>query len=351
MVPAVEQIDGAWLTEVLQGAGVARGAHITGFTTQSIGTGQVGDNVRFTLEWSDPADRPQTIVVKLPSANELSRATAAATMTYVREVGFYRDVKPHVSINTPTPYYVDEDRAANSFVLVMNDLAPAEQGDQIIGCSLAEARYAIEQAAALHASTWGKTDQYLPLDWVDDPAPERVLERVAMLGVLWTGFRDRYMHRMTEAELAWGEWLMPRLPAMASSYRGERCLTHNDFRLDNMLFTDDGVTVVDWQTVGIGYGPTDVAYFVGAGLLPQGRRGHEVALVEHYISALRTHGVDVVEADIWHNYKLGTASGYLMAVFASQLVGQTERGDDMFMAMASRHADQMECMGLRDLID
>ena len=47
---------------------------------------------------------------------------------------------------------------------------------------------------------------------------------------------------------------------------------------------------------------------------------------------------------------LGTAGGYLMAVLASQVVERTERGDDMFVAMATRHAGQIADNGLVDLI-
>jgi hypothetical protein len=40
-------------------------------------------------------------------------------------------------------------------------------------------------------------------------------------------------------------------------------------------------------------------------------------------------------------YDPGAATpGYVMAVIASVLVGRTERGDAMFMAMANRHAAQ-----------
>ena len=43
--------------------------------------------------------------------------------------------------------------------------------------------------------------------------------------------------------------------------------------------------------------------------------------------------------------------GYLMAVIASQIVEQTERGDEMFIAMASRHATQMADLDVADLLD
>ena len=65
---------------------------------------------------------------------------------------------------------------------------------------------------------------------------------------------------------------------------------HNDFRLDNLLFAaGEGpapVTVVDWQTIGIGHGPVDVAYFVGAGVWPAPSADDERALVARYVARL-----------------------------------------------------------------
>ena len=47
-------------------------------------------------------------------------------------------------------------------------------------------------------------------------------------------------------------------------------LMHGDYRLDNMLFDPDRtrITVVDWQTVGIGLPGRDLAYFTGTSLEP-----------------------------------------------------------------------------------
>jgi hypothetical protein len=110
------------------------------------------------------------------------------------------------------------------------------------------------------------------------------------------------------------------------------------------------VTVVDWQTTTIGIGPADVAYFVGAGLVPATRAEHERALVGRYAAGLRAAGVDVTDDAVWTAYVLGSAGGYLMAVIASQIVEQTDRGDDMFVTMATRHASQIADCGLLDLL-
>ena len=72
--------------------------------------------------------------------------------------------------------------------------------------------------------------------------------------------------------------------------------------------------------------------------------------MDAYVGRLAVHGVRLDRDAAWTGYRLGSASGYLMAVIASQLVVQTERGDAMFVAMASRHADQMRHLDLPAMI-
>ena len=53
----------------------------------------------------------------------------------------------------------------------------------------------------------------------------------------------------------------------------------------------------------------------------------------------------------WHDYRRGTWAGLIMAVAASMLVERTDRGDQMFLTMADRHArhaldlDAVELLG------
>jgi hypothetical protein len=82
----------------------------------------------------------------------------------------------------------------------------------------------------------------------------------------------------------------------------------------------------------------DVAYFIGAGLLPDDRRLHEETLVRRYMERLRSYGVtDYGWNAAWLDYRLGILQGVFTAIFASVVTGRTERGDKMFMTMARRH--------------
>ena len=126
--PDQHEVTPSWLAVALGFPGVD-----VEVSEQMIGTGQVGENVRYTLTWPAGVDGPKSVVGKFPSLDPASRETAAATDAYVKEIGFYRDLQHTVSIPTPAVYSLDEDLAANRFLLLMEDIVPATQGDQLVG--------------------------------------------------------------------------------------------------------------------------------------------------------------------------------------------------------------------------
>jgi len=353
-------VDPDWLTAVLHHAGIAVGSTIESYTSRSIGTGQVGENVRYSLAWdrSGPGV-PTSVVVKFPSSSEISRATAVQVDTYRKEVGFYRDLRSEVTIRTPTIHHIGWDPATHDFVLVMEDLADSVQGDQLAGCTPEQAAVVVDEAVGLHAPTWGRADELPALDWLDRPDPERVERMAALFGFTLPGFIDRYADRLGAEAVEITRTVVERYQSLvdATMAWGDAagwCVVHGDYRLDNLLFavTTDAppVAVVDWQTATAGIGPSDIAYFLGAGLLVDDRRSHERSLVDRYAAGLRAAGVAIDDEAVWNGYVLGTPNGLLMAVIASQIVERTDRGDDMFVAMAGRHAVQIADCGLLDRI-
>lgn len=344
-----------WLDAVLAEGELTTDEKIVSVHAESIGTGQVGENVRFRLGWDKP--RPNqlaSVVGKFPSPDPTSRAAAAATMTYRREVGFYRDLRAKVGVRTPEIYYIGEDLEANDFTLIMEDVSPAQVGDQLKGCDSELALQVLNGAADLHASTWDSQTELEKLSWIGPKTPEILERTVDIYNATFAGFSQRYSNQLSESEIETGRRLGSNLEAVLTGHEVPRCLVHGDFRLDNMLFGDGDASsllvVVDWQTATSGYGAADVAYFVGAGLLREDRRQNEKALFDHYLARLRGHGVVVEADDLWRSYVLGSASGYVMAVIASQIVGQTQRGDEMFVAMASRHSAQMNDLDLPSMV-
>ena len=226
----------------------------------------------------------------------------------------------------------------------------------VVTCPHAE--LVIDQAVGLHAPTWGRTEHYADFEWLHRPDAERAANLAGMYALFIPGFVDRYQGRLSDDDLALGETLVERYPRLFESTIGWAdahhgfCVVHADYRLDNILFgsppASPAVTVVDWQTVTIGIGPSDVAYFCGAGMLPDVRALRERGLVDRYAAAIRASGIDLSDEAAWDGYVLGSAGGYLMAVLASQIVERTDRGDEMFAVMAQRHAAQVRHVGLLD---
>ena len=129
-------------------------------------------------------------------------------------------------------------------------------------------------------------------------------------------------------------------------------MTHGDYRLDNMLFGGPyPLAIVDWQTPGLGAGAADVAYFMGTGMVPEQRRIHERELVNGYHELLLSYGVTGYDAaQCWDDYRYFAFGGLIMAVIASMIVGQSERGDLMFMAMATRSAQMALDLGADEFL-
>lgn len=352
LVTSPEQVTPEWLTEVLRSAGALDTGRVASVDAASVGTGQVGDSFRFTLRYDDE-DGPPTLVGKFPAVDATSRQAAATTRTYEVETRFYQQLRDRVDITTPTPYVALLDVDANDFVLLMNDLAPALQGDQMAGCDATAAALAMREIARLHAPVWDDTT-LSDLEWLDRSTDEGRAFYVQLMTTLYPSFLDRYGDRVDTAVVDAGNRLVERLDEYLAQRPGPRTAAHGDFRLDNMLFTPDGssVTTVDWQTVALAPGVTDVSYFLGTSLEPELRAGCEHDLVREYHDNLRAGGVvDYPFEQAWADYRRYAFSGFLMAVLASMIVGQTDRGDEMFMAMANRSgrmAVELDTLALLD---
>lgn len=346
-----EDVSAAWLGAVLADAGVAHGT-LVGVVPTRIGAGKVGDNVRFTLAWDREGAGPATVVGKFPSPDPMSRAAGVGLGNYEREVRFYRELAGGLPIRIPRCLMAELDDDTGAFVLVMGDLAPAEAGDQLTGCSPDEAAAAAAELAGLHAAHWGDTGLARHAAWL---GPRLVGAGESVAGaykVLLGGFLERYGDRLDATTVAVAEGFATVVDQWAQPTGGPDTLTHNDYRLDNLMFGHDPDTgaataaVVDWQTVGTGPGVADLSYLLGSGLLPDERRTSERDLLADYGGRLRAAGVAVDDDTLWDGYLRTSPAGLLMAVLASSVVGADDRGDEMFMTMARRHAAQIDDHGV-----
>ena len=344
-VLTLEEMTSEWLTVRLQQHGYPVTVHSVAATP--IGTGQVGATYRLTLNYAgDAQGAPPTLVAKLPSNDPLSRATGKTHMTYIRESRFYQLFAGQRPMAVPDHLYIGFDEDSHDFTLLMHDLPRHVQGNQLAVPTREEAEQAMDAAASIHAAWWG--DPMLDtLDWLNGtkavPPP---LDGEALYALFWPGFCERYGDRVTPAMRTVGDAYLGNIKRWTDARSGPRCLTHNDYRPDNMLYGPPGdakpIVIVDWQTVGVGEGAGDIAYYLGTALDPATRREAEGPLLTRYQAALGRYGVPTADlAGQWDSYRASAFSGMMMGVTASMVVQQTDRGDAMFLTMAERSAQMV----------
>jgi hypothetical protein len=328
-----------WLTPTWLGG--VLGAEVRDIAERRIGDGLVGMNLRLTPTYTGPTEAPATVVVKLPSPDPTSRATGIALRNYEREVKFYQHVAGTLDVRVPHCHHADWDAATGDFVLVLEDMAPAEQGDQLAGCSIEQARTAVVELARMHGPRWGDPtlDDH---EWLTRRTGEQDVAMLAgMYQMMLPGFMATYTTYLDDEQRSVVEGFASRLTAWVDGRQGAPTVTHGDYRLDNLLFASPAggapIAVVDWQSPGHGPCIADLSYFMGAGLLPDQRRVVERELVDAYGESLAAYGVDVDSAWLWHEYCRDTFAGVVMSVIASQVVGSSERSEALFAAMATRH--------------
>ncbi|MGP0101959.1 MAG: phosphotransferase [Solirubrobacteraceae bacterium] len=330
-----EELTSAWLAEAL-GTGP-----IDGFTVEPIGTGQMSESRRVRIDYAPGPDAgPATVVLKTASADENSRSVGVGLGVYDREVRFYRELAPRVGGPLPQCHAAVID-PEGWFTLLLEDVAPAVQGDQIAGCTVEQARLATHELAKLHAPLFGDP-QLGATPWLNQ---EMVLGQALMAQLLPT-FLERYGDRVALEHQGVCRRFVESLDGWVADRRPPLGLVHGDYRLDNMLFGAGDAprrfAVVDWQTVGWGPVMTDLSYFLGGSLAVEDRRAHEHALVREYYDALHAHGVRGFDWDhCWAGYRRQSFLGILMTVGPAVLVERTDRGDEMFLVSLSRYAQQI----------
>lgn len=297
----------------------------------------MSESRRLQLTFTESCDLPTSMIAKFPSVDEKSRQTGRLTRCYEVEASFYRDLHEALDVSAPRCFHVERDEESDDFLLLLEDFAPCRQGDQIAGCTPDEARACVDELVKLHGPLWNSAF-LTSLGWLNRSESRDRSQSQTLMHTLFPGFIERYHDWLTPEARLIGEQFVADSGSYFRRTLPHRTVVHGDFRLDNLLFRDGGVGVVDFQTVTHACGAQDLAYFVGAGLTTQVRRDHEHELVHHWVDGLRGYNVSIDFDDAWLEYRRFTFAGYVMAVIASMIVKQTDRGDDMFVAMANRHA-------------
>jgi hypothetical protein len=320
-----------WMSESL-------GVELSRIDVQQIGAGHgfMGQLARVKLSSADPRC-PSSVIVKLPTDDPGGRFIGEMVRVWEREHCFYRDVAAQLNIRVPRALV----NIADPPCLVLEDLSPAAVGDHVAGATLDQAERAIDVLARLHAA-WFEHPLLPTLQWMpglDDPS---ILTIGPTFELGWPLFLERYGAELPPRTLRWCEQFVEQIPTWIAGHFGDPVtLTHGDFRLDNLFFSDDGsIAVIDWQMSMRAPGQTDLVYFCANNLTVEARREYEVALIRRYVDGLHAAGVprDAVTFE-------GVMTGYLEGlVFYAMSFGASllsidpanERGAALFDVLVHR---------------
>jgi hypothetical protein len=358
-IPAGQsELTPGWMTQVLRQAGAIEAGSVAEVCVEPAGQGQVADCFRCRLYFDRVEPRaPGSVIVKLPARDPTSRESGVAHALYEREVRFYQQLAGVVGIITPRCRYAEIDAGSGMFALVLDDLAPAREADQLSGLGPDDASTALGQLAGLHAALWGDPRDF-GLGWLQDLRQRYSASYPQVLPPLFDAFAERYGDQLDPDHLAIITAFRPHIGRFSSEQSGPLTVLHGDYRTDNMLFDAAGGTiplaVVDWQTMVTGHAMADVAFLLGASLDPVDRRLHESALVGDYYQALTARAGNRWSTGYswehcWKDYRRYAYQCLAFLVPATMLVEQTARGDEMFLTMIRRgctHITDLESAAL-----
>ena len=272
-----EALTSAWLTEAL-------GFNIANFRVELFGEGAgiIGQVTRVHLE---SARGNTTIIAKFASPSPENRAVAATYGMYEREVAFYQNVATDIDIRVPECYFSEMDVDTQTFVILMEDMQDMRIGDQVKGCSQAEAEVVVKSLARFHASTWNSD-----LDLVSHNNPAQRDGMMAGFGVGWPVVSEQFSEFIPENGDQLGQAIPAAVPRLLEEMcQAPTCISHADVRLDNIFFSDNEIVLVDWQSVCTSAPEQDLAYFVTQSLPADIRRNTDWITLYH--QELVTQGI------------------------------------------------------------
>jgi hypothetical protein len=329
------------------------GVDVSDFSLEPVGTGQIGATYRLIPRYGASGPKgPAHLIIKCPPLETAARAVAEGTRSYKIEIEFYRNLAPRIDVRVPRVWDATYDETSGDYLLLMDDAAPATQGDQLSGCSADQAQAAIAEIVGLHSACWNQPNVDL-FPWIRRSGKILRTELLTGLDALVERYFDHFRGLLGSATESLSKHLPELLRLYALTEFEPRSVVHGDFRVDNLLFFADGSRpiVVDWGGIAAGAPVADVSYFIGGSLETGERRSAEHRLVRGYREALVARGIDDLSwEDCWRQYAMHAVNGLTMAVLAPLSVKRTERGDRMFILMAERHAQQIQDLGTFDLL-
>ena len=339
-----------WLSEALETTVVS--AEVTSIAE---GEGFMGRLARIAPTYGEGSSGPASLVAKIPTDDPGSVAIGQLLQVWEREARFYLELAPRLPVRTPRCYYAGGDHDSGIFALLLEDLSPYVGGEQLAGATVEQTEAAIDWLGRFHAAASGGA-MASELPWLPATANSPMYQGLGpMLEAVFPGFVDKFGPLTPPGTLAWVERMIPRWNESLAEQLLPVTVVHADFRIDNLFFDGDEVIALDWQSIALGEGLYDVAYFLGGSIPTERRRDTERALVARYGARLRELGVDGIpdDAELFDHYRRAVL---LAMTVGALLMGQldltvNQRAVDLANVAVERIYTTGKDLEVGDLID
>ncbi|GEO00615.1 hypothetical protein NSE01_24470 [Novosphingobium sediminis] len=349
LIAGADQITPQWIQAVLQQAGL-EAPRVSLLNTKPIGHGNLSATLRTEITYNaNAADAVRSVVAKLTSGIGQAVEIAAAHDVYRRECEVYGFLGETPPLATPRCYWRNVGPDGRTINLVLEDLSERTRpGNQIAGCSVAEAEAVARELAALHAAFWD--DARLDVaEWLYNRAADA--ETAAVTNMLAAkAFRERFTGRADPAMLDAIDAVVADLPRHFAAIPRGRTLVHGEPRVDNVLFEDGAegprAWLIDWQFADCGSPMFDLAYFLSGSLTVEDRRSIDGTLVERHHAAIAakdpSYTLDHARAEFAGSLPLAL----YFSVGAILAMPPSEHGDLLLLTLAERNVAALRDWGV-----
>lgn len=247
-----EELTTDWLSTVLD-------CSVEAFSVKPLGEGVgiLGLVTRVTL---DGENCPKTLIAKFQSPVADNRAVAGLYQMYEREITFYQEIAPTLSIRAPSCFHAEYDATSAAFVLLLEDLDQYEIDDQVAGCSIEQCEQVVKALAKFHGETF-ETTAFSSIARHNNEAQVSGMQAGFSAG--WPMVKTLFPELISDKAARLAPQIPEHLPALLEDITADPiCISHGDMRLDNIFFGADHIALVDFQAISKSAPEHDLAYFL-----------------------------------------------------------------------------------------
>ena len=261
-----DELNGEWLSNAL-------GKSVENFKTRPIGEGKgnLGDLVLVSLE------NDEQVVAKFAANREEALNAAKRSGLFEREIKFYLELAPKLDLRLPALFASDYDPSSAYFIMLLEYLEPVQDSDSISGIGVEHTRQLLTELSKLH--TQGRDLVETP--WVQTMiSQDRINNLTIMIEKGWPVLQEicgELVEPLKEINL-----LARFLETMSYLNTLDQTIVHGDVKPDNLIISNQGVAIIDWQGFGTGPPAWDIAYCMCQCLTTEERRLYESELLDSY---------------------------------------------------------------------